>query len=68
MKKRMSTLFSLIRRDKYLLLMFSPIFLYYLIFMYLPMPGVLLAFRNFFPGQGMLSGGVGGTALVLNSS
>ncbi|CAH1196909.1 MULTISPECIES: ABC transporter permease [Paenibacillus] len=56
MKRRWEALFKLMRRDKYLLLMFSPIFLYYVVFMYVPMPGVLLAFRNFMPGQGVFSG------------
>ncbi|WP_276356348.1 ABC transporter permease [Cohnella caldifontis] len=47
---------KLIRRDKWLLLMFLPIFLYYFVFCYLPMPGVLIAFKNFVPGHGMFGG------------
>ncbi|WP_270165800.1 ABC transporter permease [Paenibacillus sp. SYP-B4298] len=56
MKHRLSTLSRLIRRDKYLLLMFAPIFVYYVVFLYVPMPGMLLAFRDFMPGQGVFSG------------
>ncbi|CAN7209025.1 ABC transporter permease subunit [Paenibacillus sp. LjRoot153] len=49
-------LIKLIRRDKLLLLMFLPVFLYYFIFCYLPMPGVLIAFKNFTPGHGVFGG------------
>lgn len=56
MKHRLITLSKLIRRDKYLLLMFAPIFVYYVVFLYVPMPGMLLAFRDFMPGQGVFSG------------
>jgi putative aldouronate transport system permease protein len=47
---------QLIRRDKYLLLMFVPIFLYYVIFLYLPMGGIVIAFKNFMPGHGIFGG------------
>jgi len=50
------TLGKKIRRDKWLLLMFAPIFAYYVIFCYLPMPGVLIAFRDFTPGLGIFGG------------
>ncbi len=50
------SLINLINRDKYLLLMFSPVFIYYIVFMYLPMPGVIMAFKDFVPGQGMFGG------------
>jgi len=36
--------------------MFAPIFVYYVVFLYVPMPGMLLAFRDFMPGQGVFSG------------
>lgn len=49
-------LMKLIRRDKLLILMFLPIFLYYFIFCYLPMPGVVIAFKNFLPGHGIFGG------------
>lgn len=38
-------------RDKYLLLMALPATLYFLIFSYYPMYGVVIAFKNFMPGQ-----------------
>ncbi|WP_168123112.1 ABC transporter permease subunit [Paenibacillus sp. HB172176] len=49
-------LLGLIKRDKYLLIMFSPIFIYYVVFMYLPMPGIVIAFKNFTPGHGIWGG------------
>lgn len=49
-------LMKLIRRDKLLIVMFLPIFLYYFIFCYLPMPGVVIAFKNFLPGHGIFGG------------
>ncbi|KQO17643.1 sugar ABC transporter permease [Paenibacillus sp. Leaf72] len=56
MNSRTATLIRLVKRDKYLLLMFSPIFIYYLVIMYFPMPGVIMAFKNFTPGKGIFSG------------
>jgi len=49
-------LLFLIKRDKYLLLMFAPIFVYYFLFCYLPMPGIIIAFKNFVPGHGLWGG------------
>ena len=46
------TLPQLIARDKYLMLMFLPIFIYYIIFSYLPMAGLLMAFEDFKMGSG----------------
>ncbi len=42
-----------IRRDKYLILMFLPVLIYYLIFSYLPMTGLVMAFQDFIPGKGL---------------
>lgn len=42
-----------IKRDKYLLLMFAPVLAYFLIFSYLPMTGLVMAFTQFKPGSGM---------------
>ncbi|MFC0212661.1 ABC transporter permease [Paenibacillus chartarius] len=56
MENKGKPLLQLIRRDQWLLLMFLPIFLYYFIFCYLPMPGVLMAFKNFTPGHGLFGG------------
>lgn len=42
-----------IKRDKYLLFMFLPVLIYYLLFCYLPMTGLVMAFQNFKPGQGL---------------
>lgn len=42
-----------LHRDKYLMIMFFPVLLYYLIFSYLPMTGLIMAFQNFIPGKGL---------------
>ena len=42
-----------LHRDKYLMLMFFPVLLYYLIFSYLPMTGLVMAFQDFIPGRGI---------------
>lgn len=46
------SLLQLIKRDKQLVLMFAPIFAYYIIFCYLPMAGLVMAFQNFRIGSG----------------
>lgn len=43
-------------RDKYLLLMFLPFFVYYVIFHYIPMTGAVIAFKDFRPGHGIYYG------------
>lgn len=43
-----------IKRDKYLYLMLLPVALYYIIFKYLPMLGVVIAFKNYMPFLGIL--------------
>lgn len=43
-----------LKRDKYLLLMFLPVAIYYLIFCYLPMTGLVMSFQDFKPGHGLL--------------
>ena len=42
----------LVRRDWQLMLIFLPVFLYYIIFSYLPMVGILMAFEDFKMGSG----------------
>ena len=44
-----------VRKDKYLLLLVSPVLLYYFIFHYVPMYGAIIAFMDFSPGQTILS-------------
>ena len=48
--------FKLVKRDRYLLLMLLPIAIYYIIFHYLPMTGIIIAFKNFVPGRGIYYG------------
>ena len=43
---------SLVIRDRHLLMMFLPVFLYYLIFAYLPMIGLVMGFEDFRMGSG----------------
>lgn len=45
-----------VKRDKYLLLMFLPIFVYYIMFAYRPMTGLVIAFKRFTPGHGIYYG------------
>lgn len=55
MKKEKSALFKKnIKRDKYLMLMFLPVIIYYIVFCYVPMTGIVMAFQKFTPGQGFL--------------
>lgn len=42
------------QRDKFLLLLFMPVFIYYIIFHYIPMYGVIIAFKDYLPGQGFM--------------
>ena len=43
-----------LNRDKYLLLLVLPVLLYYFIFHYIPMYGIVIAFKNFKPLLGIL--------------
>lgn len=43
---------ELIKRDRQLLLMFLPVFIFYIVFCYLPMAGLVMAFENFKMGTG----------------
>jgi ABC-type polysaccharide transport system, permease component len=43
-----------IRRDKYLLILLLPVVAYFVIFHYLPMYGVIIAFKDFSPMKGIL--------------
>ena len=43
---------KVIKRDKYLLIMFAPVLVYYLIFCYLPMTGLYMAFTKYKIGSG----------------
>ena len=52
MPGKKKTLRQLARRDMYLMLMFLPVFLYYVIFCYLPMVGIVMGFENFRMGSG----------------
>ena len=47
---------QLVWRDRYLLLMFLPFFAYYFIFKYIPMSGLVIAFKNYKPGRGIYYG------------
>jgi len=47
-------------RDKYLLLLISPVIVYYIVFHYFPMYGIVIAFKNFRPVDGILGSGWAG--------
>lgn len=52
-EERKKGLIKAIKRDKLLILMIVPVVVYYLIFCYLPMTGLVMAFTKFTPGQGL---------------
>lgn len=58
LNKKEETRFSKVlkhaQRDKFLLLLFMPVFIYYIIFHYIPMYGVIIAFKDYLPGQGFM--------------
>ena len=45
---------SRINRDKYLMMMILPAIVFYVIFCYIPMYGILMAFKNFKPRLGIM--------------
>lgn len=47
---------KIVYRDRYLFLMFAPIFIYYIVFHYLPMTGAIIAFKDYKPGRGIYNG------------
>lgn len=52
-EEKKKTLRKNVMRDKYLIIMMAPVVLYYLVFCYLPMTGLWIAFTDFKPGQGI---------------
>lgn len=42
------------KRSKYLILMIIPAIIFYVVFCYLPMYGILIAFKDFYPKKGIL--------------
>lgn len=49
-------LWKRILRDRYLLAMFLPFLVYYIVFAYVPMTGLIIAFKDFKPGGGIYGG------------
>jgi len=47
---------KILNRDKILALMFLPFFIYYIVFSYIPMTGLVIAFKDFRPGSGIYAG------------
>ena len=43
-----------VRRDKWLYLLLLPGFIYFIVFKYLPMFGIVIAFENYVPYSGVL--------------
>lgn len=56
--KTRNSFWSEVKKDivkhKYIYLMFLPIFIYYFIFHYIPMSGIIIAFKNYRPAKGFL--------------
>jgi len=53
---RMKEYSKIVYRDRYLLLMLLPIIVYYILFHYMPMTGIVIAFKEFIPGHGIYYG------------
>ena len=53
---RQGSLRKRIYRDRHLILMSIPAVAFYLIFSYIPMAGIVIAFKNFQPGLGLYTG------------
>ncbi|MBP5177320.1 MAG: sugar ABC transporter permease [Clostridia bacterium] len=59
-----------VKRSKYLILMIIPAIIYYLVFCYAPMYGILIAFKRFLPSKGIMAspwasmGGFGNFAYI----
>lgn len=51
--KKSSDFFREFRKNKYLFLMVAPAMLYVLIFNYMPMPGIVIAFKNYIFSKGI---------------
>lgn len=45
-----------LKRDKYLFLLFLPILVWYVVFCYVPLTGLVIAFKDFKPGMGIYGG------------
>lgn len=53
---RLQSMWIKIKRDRWLFLMAIPVVIYYLVFCYFPMSGIVIAFKNFRPGHGIFGG------------
>ncbi len=54
MKTSLSDIITDIKFNKYAYMLFIPVLLYYVVFHYIPMFGVILAFKSYSPGLGIL--------------
>ncbi|MCU6712156.1 ABC transporter permease subunit [Paenibacillus sp. J5C_2022] len=50
----MNTFIQQAKRDKYLLVIILPVIVYYIVFHYVPMYGIIIAFKKFYPLQGIM--------------
>lgn len=48
--------FKELNKGKYVYIMFLPVLVWYIIFCYLPMYGIVIAFKDYIPGQSFFSG------------
>lgn len=53
-EKKSNSLFSKLVRDRYLYIMFLPGLIYYIVFRYIPMFGILIAFKDYDPFKGFI--------------
>ena len=55
-KTRWERAWMAIKRDKYLFLLLIPAIAYYVTFFYIPIGGIVIAFKNYMPGHGVYYG------------
>jgi len=53
---KMSMIYRNTVQNKHLLFLVLPVFIYYVIFHYIPMYGVVISFKKYIPGQGLFQG------------
>lgn len=55
-KSRKTRILTALKRDKFLFFLLIPALLYYTIFFYIPIGGIVIAFKNYVPGHGIYGG------------
>jgi len=56
-QERWKVIKKTLQRDKFLMLLWLPLLAFYIVFHYAPIPGIIIAFREFKPGRGIYGSG-----------